>query len=61
MTVPVDVVERVDVFKTPYLAQFGRFTAGVVSVETRRGGDKWNFELNDPLPDSGGMASSFMD
>jgi Carboxypeptidase regulatory-like domain/TonB dependent receptor-like, beta-barrel/TonB-dependent Receptor Plug Domain len=51
MTVPVDVVERVDVFKTPYLAQFGRFTAGVVSVETRRGGDKWNFELNDPLPE----------
>jgi hypothetical protein len=51
MTVPVDSVETIEVFKTPYLAQFGRFTAGVVSVETRRGGDKWNFELNDPLPD----------
>jgi hypothetical protein len=51
MTVPVDSVQTIEVFKTPYLAQFGRFTAGVVSVETRRGGDKWNFELNDPLPD----------
>jgi hypothetical protein len=51
MTVPVDSVESISVFKTPYLAQFGRFTAGVVLVETRRGGDKWNFELNDPLPD----------
>ncbi|MBO0721890.1 MAG: TonB-dependent receptor, partial [Blastocatellia bacterium] len=51
MTVPVDIVESVSVFKTPYLAQYGRFTAGVVSVETKRGGDKWNFELNDPLPE----------
>jgi hypothetical protein len=51
VTVPVDSVESIEVFKTPYLAQFGRFTAGVVSVETRRGGDKWNFELNDPLPE----------
>jgi hypothetical protein len=51
MTVPVDSVETISVFKTPYLAQYGRFTAGVISVETRRGGDKWNFELNDPLPE----------
>ncbi|MGH9766557.1 MAG: TonB-dependent receptor [Blastocatellia bacterium] len=51
MTVPVDSVQTINVFKTPYLAQYGRFTAGVVSVETKRGGDKWNFELNDPLPE----------
>src|SRR6266436_5124307 len=51
VTVPVDSVEIIEAFKTPYLAQSGRFTAGVVSVETRRGGDKWNFELNDPLPE----------
>ncbi len=50
-TVPVDSVETISVFKTPYLAQYGRFTAGVVSVETRRGGDKWDFEINDPLPE----------
>jgi hypothetical protein len=51
MTIPVDSVETIDVFQTPYLVQYGRFTAGVVSVETRRGGEKWNFELNDPLPE----------
>ena len=51
MTVPVDIVQKIDVFKTPYLAQYGRFTAGVVSVETRRGSEKWNFELNDPFPE----------
>jgi outer membrane receptor protein involved in Fe transport len=39
MTVPVDSVETISVFKTPFLAQYGRFTAGVVAVETRRGGD----------------------
>jgi Carboxypeptidase regulatory-like domain/TonB-dependent Receptor Plug Domain len=49
--VPVDSVETVNVFKTPFMAQYGRFTAGVVSVETRRGGDKWHADLNDPFPD----------
>jgi hypothetical protein len=51
MTVPVDSVQTISVYKTPYLAQYGRFTAGVVSVETKRGGDKWNFTLNDPFPE----------
>ncbi len=51
MTVPVDSVRTINVFKTPYLAQYGRFTAGVVSVETKRGGEKWDFEVNDPLPE----------
>ena len=50
-TVPIDSVESLDVFQTPFLAQYGRFTSGVVAVETKRGGDKWHFELNDPFPD----------
>src|SRR5581483_9600556 len=51
LTVPVDSVETINIFRTPFLAQYGRFTSGVVAVETRRGGDKWNFELNDPFPE----------
>jgi hypothetical protein len=51
MSVPVDIVESINVFKTPYVAQYGRFSAGLVSVETRSGGDKWNFEFNDPVPE----------
>ena len=47
MTIPIDSVERLEVYKSPFLAQYGRFTAGVVSVETRRGGDTWNYELHD--------------
>ncbi len=51
MTIPVDSVEVVNVYKSPFFAQYGRFTGGVVSVETRRGGDKWNFQVNDPFPE----------
>ncbi|HZT30121.1 MAG TPA: TonB-dependent receptor [Bryobacteraceae bacterium] len=51
LTVPIDSVETLNVFQTPFLAQYGRFSAGLVSVETRRGGDQWKWELNDPFPD----------
>ena len=51
LSVPIDSVETVQVSVMPYLAQYGRFTAGVVTAETRRGGDKWDYSLNDPLPE----------
>jgi hypothetical protein len=51
LTIPIDSVETLNVFQTPYLSEYGRFTSGLVSVETRRGGDKWKWELNDPFPD----------
>lgn len=51
LTVPIDVVDTMNVYQTPFLAEYGKFSAGLVSVETRRGGDKWNWELNDPFPE----------
>ena len=51
LSVPVDSVEVVKVSISPFLAQYGSFISGVVSAETRRGGDKWAFSLNDPLPE----------
>ena len=51
LSVPIDSVQTVEVSVMPYLAQYGRFTAGVVTAETRRGGDKWDYSLNDPLPE----------
>ncbi len=51
LTVPIDSVETVSVYQTPYLAEYGRFTAGLITVETRRGGEEWKWELNDPLPE----------
>lgn len=50
-TVPIDSVSSFRVYKSPFLAEYGRFTAGVVAVDTRRGGDQWNWELNDPTPE----------
>ena len=49
--VPIDSVETINVSEMPYLAQYGKFIAGVVVAETRRGGDKWSLSLNDPLPE----------
>ena len=51
MTVPIDSVVAFNVYKSPFLAEFGRFTSGVVTVETRGGGDAWHWELNDPTPE----------
>src|SRR5580700_962509 len=51
LSVPIDTVQTIHVSEMPYLAQYGKFTAGVVSAETRRGGDKWDYSLNDPFPD----------
>jgi hypothetical protein len=50
-TVPVDSVERINVMKTPFLPQYGGFTAGVVAVDTKRGGDQWQYALKEPFPD----------
>jgi Carboxypeptidase regulatory-like domain len=50
-TIPIDSVEVLNVFQTAYMAEYGRFTAGLVSVETKRGSDKWNWDLSDPLPE----------
>ncbi len=50
-TLPVEVVEAINVVKAPFVAEYGRFTTGIVSVETHRGADKWHTELDDPFPD----------
>jgi Carboxypeptidase regulatory-like domain len=51
LSVPIDSVETVSVSEMPYLPQYGSFIAGVVAAETRRGGEKWEYSLNDPLPE----------
>ncbi len=51
ISVPIDSVQTIEVSEMPYLAEYGRFTAGVVAADTRRGGDKWDYSLNDPFPD----------
>jgi hypothetical protein len=50
-SIPIDSVQTINVLTSPFLAEYGGFTSSVVAVETRRGGDAWHFELNDPLPE----------
>jgi hypothetical protein len=50
-TLPIDSVRTMNVLSSPFLAEYGGFTSDVIAVETRKGGDKWSFELNDPLPE----------
>jgi hypothetical protein len=51
LTLPVDAVEGVQVFLHPYTAEHGQFTGALTEIDTRAGGDRWHFELNDFLPD----------
>jgi hypothetical protein len=48
--VPIDAVESVEVQKTAYQAEFGRFSGGLTSVQTKAPQGKWDWELNDFLP-----------
>jgi hypothetical protein len=47
---PIDAVESVEVYKTPYRADFGHFSGGLTSVTTKPPSNQWHFELNDLLP-----------
>src|SRR3989442_2898792 len=51
LNLPIDSVESVQVFQHPYTAEYGAFTGGVTTIETRRGRDSWHAEVNDFLPD----------
>ena len=50
-TVPIDAVATIDLYKSPFLAEYGRFTVAVVAVNTRGGESQWRYELNDPTPE----------
>jgi hypothetical protein len=48
--VPLDAVESVDVFKSAYQAEYGRFSGGLTTVQTKAPASKWGYELNDFVP-----------
>ncbi len=47
---PADAIESVSVLPNPYAVEFGRFSSGVVVIQTRRAGDAWRMTLNDIEP-----------
>lgn len=50
MTLPVDAIDNVTLLPNPYSAEYGRFTAGVSQVETRRGSGQWGGTVNNFIP-----------
>jgi hypothetical protein len=44
---PDDAIESVSVLPNPYAVEFGRFSSGVVIIQTRRAGDTWKLRIND--------------
>jgi hypothetical protein len=50
LTLPADAIGSVDVLPNPYAVEFGRFSSGVVVIETRRAADHWTARLNDLDP-----------
>ena len=47
---PTDGIDSVAVLPNPYEAEFGRFSSGLVVVQTRRASDKWKFAVNNTIP-----------
>lgn len=49
--VPIDTIEELQVYKSPYLAQYGRFSGGLTTIQTKPPLDQWHWEINDVIPD----------
>jgi hypothetical protein len=48
--VPLDAVASLEVLKTAYPAEYGRFSGGLTMVQSKPPSQKWGFELNDFVP-----------
>jgi hypothetical protein len=49
-TLPDDAIDSVAVMPNPYAVEYGRFSSGLVIIQTRRGGDAWRVRLNNLSP-----------
>ncbi|MGH9356815.1 MAG: TonB-dependent receptor [Terriglobia bacterium] len=51
VNVPIDSIEELQVYKSPFQAQYGRFSGGLTVIQTKPPLDHWHWELNDLIPD----------
>ena len=49
-TLPDDAIDSVAVMPNPYAVEYGRFSSGLVVIQTRRAGDSWRVRLNNLSP-----------
>ncbi len=62
--IPIDAVQSLEVYKTAYPAEYGRFSGGLTTIETKPPANQFHFELHDFLPTprvEGGKVSGIMD
>lgn len=50
LELPADAIDSVEVLPNPYTVEFGRFSSGLVVIQTRRATDKWQVRLNNLDP-----------
>jgi len=50
VTLPADGIDSVSVMSNPYEVEFGRFSSGLVMIQTRRAGDDWKVRVNNLEP-----------
>ena len=50
LRLPVVAVQSVRVLSNPFSAEYGKFSSGVVEVNTRGGTDEWKVLFEDPIP-----------
>jgi hypothetical protein len=50
LSLPLEAVNDIRVLPNPFSAEHGRFAGGVVSIETRSGGDAWKFHITGLWP-----------
>jgi len=49
--IPVDAIQALNVDKAPYSAEYGGFSGGLTTIETKAPpSDRWQFGLMDPIP-----------
>ncbi len=50
VSLPDDAIDSVAVLPNPYAVEYGRFSSGLVVIQTRRAGDEWKVRLNNIDP-----------
>jgi hypothetical protein len=50
VVLPDDAIDSVSVLPNPYEVEYGRFSSGLVLIQTRRAGDEWKVRLNNIDP-----------
>jgi hypothetical protein len=50
LMLPDDAIDSVAVLPNPYAVEYGRFSSGLVLIQTRRAGDRWKVRVNNLDP-----------